>query len=105
MSKNVPNNNKIKLSFGDKVFNVFNYALFGLFALICVFPFYFIIINSISSNTAVTNGDVLFYPVDIHFENFSELFFLKGKAYTSVFNSLFYCLCAVTYNYADILCT
>ena len=78
MSKNVPVNNKIKLSFGDKVFNVFNYAIFGLFALICVFPFYFIIINSISNNTAVVNGDVLFYPVGIHFENFEELFFIKG---------------------------
>ena len=87
MSKNVPNNNKIKLSFGDKVFNVFNYALFGLFALICVFPFYFVIINSISSNTAVTNGDVLFYPIGVHFENFSELFFLKGIG-RSFLNSL-----------------
>ena len=35
-----------KLTGKDKVFNVFNYGVFGLLTLICAYPFYYLIINT-----------------------------------------------------------
>lgn len=39
-----------KLTGKDKVFNVFNYGVFGLLTLICAYPFYYLIINTLSAN-------------------------------------------------------
>ena len=47
---------KKPLSASDKVFNVFNYLLFGLLTLICLYPFYYLIINTISANDLSANG-------------------------------------------------
>ena len=62
-----------KLSLGDKVANVIIYGVFGLFALLCVFPFYYILINSISNNDAVNKGDVMFWPIGLHLENYKKI--------------------------------
>lgn len=62
-----------KLSLGDKVANVIIYGVFGLFALLCVFPFYYILINSISNNDAVNKGDVMFWPIGPHLENYKKI--------------------------------
>ena len=35
------------------LFNVINYTMFGLFTLLCVFPFYYLFINTISNNELV----------------------------------------------------
>ena len=69
---------KRKLSLGDRSFNVMNGFLFGIFALICFFPFYYIIINTISDNRMVTRGAILFFPQGIHFGNYQEVFRLSG---------------------------
>lgn len=41
---------KLRLSGGDITFNALNYLFFGLFTLLCVFPFYYLFINTISDN-------------------------------------------------------
>ena len=61
-------------SAGDRAFDVVNYLVFGLFALICLFPFYYILINSISDNQMVMNGEILFWPKGIHFRNYTQIF-------------------------------
>jgi ABC-type glycerol-3-phosphate transport system permease component len=53
-------------------------AFFALFSLVCLFPFYYIIINTISDNNLVARGRVLFYPIGVHFNNYLEVFQLKG---------------------------
>lgn len=35
---------------GEKIYNVVNVIILSFFALICAYPFYFLIINSLSSN-------------------------------------------------------
>lgn len=65
---------KKHLSRGDRIANILIYGLFGLFALMCVFPFYYIFINSISSNEAVSLGKVMFWPVDFTLENYKQVF-------------------------------
>lgn len=66
--------------FGDVSFSTLNYVFFGLFTLICAYPFYFLIINSISSNNLSALGDIRFWPVGIHFDNYSQIFALGGLA-------------------------
>ncbi|MCT6874190.1 MAG: carbohydrate ABC transporter permease, partial [Bifidobacterium sp.] len=51
---------------GEKVFNVFNIAFFILFAFICVYPFYYLIINSISDNTLSAAGKITVLPKGVH---------------------------------------
>ena len=48
---------------GDVIFNVINYTFFGLFTLTCIFPFYYLLINTISDNQLVRIGRVNFYPL------------------------------------------
>jgi putative aldouronate transport system permease protein len=54
------------------------YALFALFAFICVYPFYYIVINTISANDISARGDITFYPRHIHFQNYLDVFKIPG---------------------------
>ncbi|WP_159882183.1 carbohydrate ABC transporter permease [Paenibacillus puerhi] len=69
---------KARVSAADTMITVLIYALFALFALICVFPFYSIIINTISANDISARGDVVFYPRQIHFQNYLDVFKIPG---------------------------
>ncbi|MCR5415930.1 MAG: carbohydrate ABC transporter permease [Pseudobutyrivibrio sp.] len=69
---------KYKLSAGDKVFSVINYLVFGIFTLICIYPFYYMIINTISANDLSAAGDIRFLPSGIHFSNYQALLSLNG---------------------------
>ena len=60
---------KTKFTAGDVIFNIINYAFFGLFTLSCIFPFYYLFINTISDNSLVRIGAINFVPKGIHFEN------------------------------------
>ena len=63
---------------GEKIFNVFNIAFFVIFAFICVYPFYYLIINSVSDNAASAAGDVNWIPDGFHLENYKAVFGLDG---------------------------
>ena len=63
MSKKPAKNlNKIKSddSATDRLMMAIIYIAFGLFAFICVYPFYYIFINTISANDLSANGEILF---------------------------------------------
>ncbi len=64
----------IKLSTGDKIFNVINYTVFGLITLICFFPFYYLFIQTISSRGAVAAGQVTLFPIGITLDNYKLMF-------------------------------
>ncbi|NLO37998.1 MAG: carbohydrate ABC transporter permease [Ruminiclostridium sp.] len=55
------------------LFNVINYTMFGLFTLLCVFPFYYLFINTISNNELVARGAISLYPIGINFSNYIAL--------------------------------
>lgn len=69
---------KIKTSPKDKAFQVVNYIVFAAFTFICVYPFYYLIINSISANDLSANGLVNWIPKGIHFQNYIDVFKLNG---------------------------
>jgi putative aldouronate transport system permease protein len=73
-----------KLSTTDKLISVLIYTLFSLFALICVYPFYSIIINTISANDLSARGDVVFYPKGIHFQNYLDVFKIPGLGHAAL---------------------
>lgn len=69
---------KKKLDGRTIIFNVINYSIFGIFTLICIFPIYYIFINTISDNDLVTKGLILFWPKGVHLGNYAEIFKISG---------------------------
>lgn len=67
-----------RLTKGDVTFNIINYMVFILITLICVYPFYYIFINTISANDLSQGGMILFYPRGIHFDNYSNIIRING---------------------------
>ena len=53
----------IKRSTGDWIFDIAVIILLTLFTFICIFPFYYLLINTISDNDLVTSGRVNFIPL------------------------------------------
>lgn len=62
-----------RLTGGDIVFNILNYAFFGIFTLSCIFPFYYLFINTISDNELVKKGAINFIPEGLHLQNYTSL--------------------------------
>ncbi len=58
---------------GDIIFNILNYLIFGLFTLACIFPFYYLFINTISDNNLVLKGLINFWPRGLHLGNYKAL--------------------------------
>ena len=61
---NMKQNGKIKENAGpvDKLISVITYIVFALFSLICIYPFYYIFINTISANDLSEKGKIIFWP-------------------------------------------
>lgn len=64
---------KYALKPGDVVFNIVNYGFFGIFTLSCLFPFYYLFINTVSNNSFVAKGMVNFYPRGFTVSNYIAL--------------------------------
>ena len=69
---------KKKLTASDIRFNIVNYLIFGLFTLICAYPFYYLIINTISGNDLSASGAINFWPQNLHIQNYVQVFKLNG---------------------------
>ncbi|MDR0668445.1 MAG: carbohydrate ABC transporter permease [Treponema sp.] len=64
---------KAKKSIGGTAFDIVNYVFFGAFTLACIFPFYYMLINTISRNDLVSRGLIMLVPRGIHFKNYTDL--------------------------------
>ncbi|WP_262315005.1 carbohydrate ABC transporter permease [Lacticaseibacillus parakribbianus] len=69
---------KNEVTSGERVFRVFNVIFFIIFTLLCIYPFYYLIINSISANNLSANGLINWWPKHIQFENYVQVFKLDG---------------------------
>lgn len=65
-------------SFGDNMLAVVCYIIFALCALICIYPFYYIFINTISANDLSARGVILFWPKGLHFKNYLSALRIDG---------------------------
>ncbi|WP_394550822.1 carbohydrate ABC transporter permease [Agromyces sp. MMS24-JH15] len=60
------------------VFATVNYAVFAVLVFICAYPFYYLIINSVSQNDLAALGEVRWFPVGFHLSNYEQVFQLHG---------------------------
>jgi len=58
---------------GDIVFKIINYSVFTIFTIACIYPFYYLFINTISDNSLVQRGLITLFPRGIHFVNYVAL--------------------------------
>lgn len=63
----------IKLTAGDIIFSIINYTFFLIFTISCIFPFYYIFINTISNNDLVTRGAITLLPKQITIANYIQM--------------------------------
>jgi multiple sugar transport system permease protein/putative aldouronate transport system permease protein len=62
-----------KLSTSDIVFNVLNYTIFFIFTFSCIFPFYYIFIQTISGRDLVASGAIRFIPRKLTLQNYVDI--------------------------------
>ncbi len=87
-----------KLKGGDVAFNTINYLVFIIITLICAYPFYYMIINTISNNELSANGAINFLPQGIHLGNYVQVLSLNGlpmAALISVARTVIGTVCSV----------
>jgi len=80
---------KIKQTNGDRIFTFAIYSILVLCLIVCLYPLYLVLINSISDPIAVGQGDVMLYPVGITLEAY-KMVFEDGEIMRGYMNSLYY---------------
>jgi multiple sugar transport system permease protein/putative aldouronate transport system permease protein len=73
-----------KQSAGDRIFSIINGAFFTVVTVICIFPIYYLFINTISDNRLVQAGQINFYPIGIHFRNYLALLNVPDLGYSAM---------------------
>jgi multiple sugar transport system permease protein/putative aldouronate transport system permease protein len=73
----------------DRVFNIVNYTIQGLFLLIVAYPLLYVISASLSDPIKVTAGEVWIWPVNFTTEGYRAVF-QDDLLVRSFFNSVFY---------------
>lgn len=68
--ENMSSTPKYRIKVSDVVFEIINHAFFLLFALACIFPFYYLFINTISDNELVRIGAITLIPKGVHLKNY-----------------------------------
>lgn len=60
-------------TFVDYLFDIFNHAGFLIFTIACIYPFYYLFINTISENELVQRSVINFFPIGLHIGNYLAL--------------------------------
>ena len=74
----VPKKTVYHVGVGDRIISVVTYLVYAIFAFVCVYPFYYIFINTISNNDMSAKGKVIFLPHEIHFNNYAQVLKIEG---------------------------
>lgn len=65
-------------SLEERLINGVCYVVFAFFGLLCFFPFYYLLICTISDNMLVEMGKIYFLPKGIHFKNYIDVFAIQN---------------------------
>ena len=79
----------INRSFGDKVFDVFNYAFLSVLVVITLYPCWFVLVASISDPMKIFDGTLLLYPKGLSWEGYVNVI-NYSPLWTGYKNTLFY---------------
>ncbi|AUS95872.1 hypothetical protein CDQ84_06145 [Clostridium thermosuccinogenes] len=81
----------MKLSRGERTFDIFNVVVMTLFAAICLYPFIYVIALSFNDGTDAMRGGIYFFPRKFTLENYAKLFEdnrIIGSFFISVFRTV-----------------
>ena len=67
-----------RLTLEDHIINISTYVIYTIFAFVCVYPFYYILINSVSANDLSERGKVLIVPLKFHLSNYKQVMKING---------------------------
>ncbi len=67
-----------RTSIEDVIINGITYIVYTFFAFVCVYPFYYILINSVSANDMSERGKVLLVPLGFHLKNYTQVMKING---------------------------
>ena len=90
--------NKVKMSREDKIFHIIGYTVYSILLVIFAYPFYYLLISTISDNALVTMNQISIIPKGIHFENYLNVFKLdkmRTAALVSVAKTVLGTVCNV----------
>jgi ABC-type glycerol-3-phosphate transport system permease component len=62
---------------GDRILDIFLILIYGAFTIACIFPFYYIFINTVSDNNMVATGRITLLPHGFHLSNYINVLKLK----------------------------
>lgn len=83
---------KIKATRAEKTFDFFNILIVSLLALVCLYPMYYVFINSFSSASAVARGEVTILPRGFSLASYRSIFdnasFLHSMGNTMIYTVL-----------------
>ena len=68
----------------EKAFHAVVYLIYGLFTFICVYPFYYLMICTISDTQMVEMGKIILFPQGIHFKNYMEIFKVQNLGHSAM---------------------
>ena len=74
---------------GEKIFDVFNYAIMAVIVFITLYPLWYVLIASFSGAGAITGGEVIFMPKDVTLGAYKKVLSTDNMA-MSYFNTIIY---------------
>lgn len=69
---------KMHQSLGDRTVSIVCYIFFSICAILCLYPFYYIFINTISANDLSARGVIMFWPQGLHLKNYKSALGIDG---------------------------
>lgn len=103
MKKKMKRNQKgivaVRDSMSDRIFNIVNVTLLGIFALIVLYPLYFVLVASVTDPMVVNSGTLLLYPVKWYTRGYKKIF-AYDSLWTGYWNSLVYMVLGTSVNLA-----
>lgn len=77
------------LDVSEIIFKIFSYLFVTVFALLCLYPFIFVLSASFSGESAIDLGKVVLLPVDFQTVAFKSIIFEEDMFWVSYTNTLF----------------
>lgn len=90
-------NNRIKGCMADKIFDVVNAIILFAILVVIAYPLIIAVSSSFSSGEALTQGKVVFFPVDFHLDGY-KVVLNNSQVATGLLNSVFYTVVGTSIN-------
>lgn len=74
---------KVKLTREEIIFNIITCTIFSLIVLVCLFPFYYLFICTISNAKLVDLGQITIFPIGINFDNYRKVFGIQNLLHSA----------------------